>query len=276
MTDAETQSLKKLTDVIDPEKGLTLVSYIHTLKFGKDRVRGLKIQKINDVNPQITQTLMTMLLSESYDSFNFGKPLQTKYLANVAEYVMNNFPHESINDWAGFCYKLSVGELFEPNDKVYRLGQSELIQLWRDFIDNKWERVETNYNKAKEKRLSTPVQSEPGQKADPDRVAELLDAWRRERVRETIEADKAKDSNSKPIFDEKAYLKGVLLRVTKMSVSEISDLCLSFAAETRTLEYVKKVAKVISQEKIELIKKDIRSRKTTLAPAAIEALLENL
>lgn len=221
------------------------------MRFTKDRLYGLKINKAKNANLTITRSIMSSLLTESYDSFNFGHPLETKFIVNVVDYVIENFPHEALNDWAGFCYKLSIGELLLT--KVYRLGQAELIQLWRDFVDQKWARVEANHNKRKEQLSKHPVLVTDAyakiDKEGRERIEAMLNNWRKDRVRETINSEKAKTRESGPLFNEKEYIKNVLYLVLKLTPNEIASLCYKYVQAEKTTHYLSKIRKVLSQEK---------------------------
>jgi hypothetical protein len=268
------KSLKRLLNVVNPDEGLTLVSYCHSLRFNDDRLRGLKISKITKTDPAIARALMSSLLAESYDSFNFGTPLSTKYLANVVDYVLTNYGVETLNDFAGYCYKLSVGDLFEG--KVYRIGQAELIDAWKRFIDQKWERVERNYEKQKEKHLSTPVESISNtfEKADPDVVAALLDRWRRGKVKESLEAQSKISSDSSNKMDENAYLKQTIYALPTMSDGDIANLLIYYGQEIQTYRYSGVIARALNSKRIASIRKLFENRisDSVIHPIAAEAI----
>lgn len=213
----------------------------------KDSLQALKINKAAVKDRVATSFLMHQLLKEAIDGLNMSNPLADKYLLDFVDYVLENYKFEALNDWAKFCYEFSFGTLF-TDGKVYRIGKIELMQTWQNFVDAKYERLEEFHRKKKEALLKT--HSEPtAKKADPQYVEKLLDDWRRERVRNSIAAEKeiVKD----PTLNELDYKKLALKELLKMANHERASMLVEWLRHEHTREYFRTVGKMFSKDVLE-------------------------
>jgi len=244
--------LKKLTSVIQPDGGLSLTRYVSEIKdLSWGEMHSLKLQKLNQISPKNTMAIMFTLLNDAIEALNFKNPIKNKFLLDFIEEVQMDYQFESINDWVVYCYELGRGELFDS--KIYRLGLPELKDSWKAYLDISYAKREEEYRKQKED-LKKSYAVDSNNKASEEFVSNLLQQYRAENVRKSIQEDKRRAAENGPSnLTEQAYIEGILEKIVSLPPIDQAKLVFTWSSDRFLRPYISRLVDLLSTEQIELL-----------------------
>jgi len=121
-----------------------------------------------------TQTVLTILLFELEkinEMFNANQGLKLKHTqcADIAVMLIEEFPHESIED---FVLAFRKGITGKYNDKLLRLDVQIIFGWVRSFLDEKSERIELLHKAEKE------IENKPYTDEEKEKIAKVInESW---------------------------------------------------------------------------------------------------